>query len=180
MSSIPTPVDPEVAAATFGAHMADFFANGRPARDPAWAWLPINSLQAVVTVPALREDGRIDPYFVLLGAHCYDLWPPSVAFVEPSPTATWVQASATSLWWPRLSGNPPFPFALHNPYPFQDGPRQLVCFSHSLDYYLSGHAPTPEEHWQQGKHTVSATLSRIADVLRTPGCYLGRIGDNDS
>jgi hypothetical protein len=180
VSDLPAPVDAEVAAATFAAHLGDFFSNGRPTRDEAWALVQLDPLHAVIIVPARRPDGGVDPYFLRLGAEYYDLWPPLAEFVEPGEGGTWVPAGPTSAWWPRQGNAAEFQFALHNPYQYPDGRLgQLLCFSHSLGYYLSGHVPQPGERWVQGTHTVSATLTRVADALVAPN-YQGRSNDHDS
>lgn len=175
MTEAPTPVDPEVAAATFEEHLLDFFKHSRPARDEGWGHFRIDDLTAIVILPARRAGGAIDPYFVRLGAACYDVWPSSTAFVEPTADSTWTEAGASSRWWPRISGTP-FSFGLHNPYRYPDGHEgQLLCFSHTLEYYLSNHNPSPEERWVQGRHTLTATLTRLADVM-SPPYYQGRSG----
>ena len=80
------------------------------------------------------------------------------------------QPTTTSIWWPRFEGAPPFEFALHHAYPYENGtrPGQLVCFSHGRDYYYTGHSPQPGQRWQRGKHTVVATLTRLRHVLTAP------------
>ncbi len=173
MTDQPTLADPEVAAATFDEHLRDFFRNGRPAREPGWTYFYLDSLTAIVITPARRDTGAIDPYFVQLGAAYYDRWPPSVTFVEPGPISTWVEALANSMWWPKIEGAP-FSFGAHNPYTYPSGRHgQLLCYSHTLEYYLSNHGPTDEERWKQGRHKLTATLSRLADVLTAP-YYKGR------
>jgi hypothetical protein len=65
--------------------------------------------------------------------------------------------------------NPPGWFGLHPAYEYPDGHiAQLVCFSHSLDYYISNHTPEPSQIWQQGTHTVAATLNRLHEILSPP------------
>lgn len=92
----------------------------------------------------------------------------------------WVLPGLTSRWWPKQQNSPGFSFGLHHDYRYPDGStRELVCFSHALDYYISGHNPTDAERWKQGTHTVSATLTRIADVLKAPN-YQGPSGDLDT
>jgi hypothetical protein len=172
-------VDPEVAAGTFEAHLDDFFANGR-GRGEAWERLPVDALHAVIRLPAVRADGSVDPYFLLLGAEYYPVWPASVAFVRRTADGSWVEAADGTRWWPRQQNQPGFSFGLHPTYQYPDGTvRQLVCFSHSLDYYVSNHNPTDDERWDQRRHTLTATLSRMADVLRAPN-YQEPSGDRDS
>ncbi len=177
--TIPEPVDPEVAAATFDLHLRDFFATGR-GREPGWERIDLDPLHSVIQVPAVRDDGTVDHYFVRLGAEFYDVWPPSVAFVRHSETGEWIDATAGTRWWPNQQNAPGFSFHHHAVYQYPDGSsRQLLCFSHSFDYYLSNHNPSERERWAQGTHTVSATLSRVALVLHAPN-YIGPSGDSDT
>lgn len=179
----PAPADPEVAAATFAAHLDRFFRCGRGAT-AGWERIDLDALIAVIRLPAVRGDGTRDHYFVRLGAEYYDLWPPRVAFVhlvrQEEGTELWVDASPGSRWWPNQQNSPGFSFRLHEAYQYGDGHvGQLLCFSHTLEYYLSGHNPSDTERWRQGVHTVSATLTRLADVLTAPN-YVGPSGDPDT
>jgi hypothetical protein len=176
--SAPQSADPEIAAATFDAHLRQFFARGR-GRGAGWERIDVDALHAVVRIPAMRRHGTEDHYFLRLGAEYYDVWPPTVAFVLRKDSREWVEASPGSRWWPNQQDSPGFSFRLHANYRYADSSeRQLVCFSHSFDYYLSGHSPSERERWRQGTHTVTATLSRMAQVLRPPN-YLGPSGDRD-
>ena len=65
-------------------------------------------------------------------------------------------------------------------FQYADGTtRQLVCFSHSFDYYISNHTPADGEGWDQRRHTLTATLTRLAAALRAPN-YQEPSGDSDS
>jgi len=173
---VPVRGDAEIAAATFDRHLAAFFAKGRPAREQGWERVDIDPLHSVVRVPAIREGHADEAYLILVGAEYYDLWPPSVTFVEPLVDGTYREAPPNSQWWPRIAGSPGFAIAVHPQYRYPNGEeRQLICFSHSLDYYSSNHTPAPAQRWTQGRHTVSSTLSRISDVLKPPS-YQGPSG----
>ncbi len=175
----PQPVDPEVAAVTFAAHLDDFFKHGR-GRGKGWERIDLDPLHIVVRVPAVRADGTRDHYFILLGAEYYDVWPPTVAFVQPVTDGGWEPAADGTRWWPRQNNSPGFAFGLHPAYTYPGGRvGQLLCFSHTLEYYLSNHTPGDAERWRQGTHRVSATLSRIAQVLHGPN-YVEPSGDPDS
>ena len=175
----PDPVDPEIAAITFDVHLSQFFKHGRGAGD-GWERIDVDPLHAVVRVPAVRADGTRDHYFVRLGAEYYDVWPPTVAFVRSDGEAGWVEANQNSRWWPNQQNSPGFPFGLHYGRTFSDGSvGQLLCFSHTFEYYISDHKPTETEAWRQGKQTLSATLNRIARVLTAPN-YIGPSGDSDT
>lgn len=161
-------VDPEVAARMFARDLGATWASGRP-DELGWALSQPNALTAVVELPGRRADGTVDPYFVRLGADHYGPHPPKVNLVVPESLDL---AVAGSPWWPRLEGLPTW-FGLHNSYPFPDGiHRQLVCFSFSADYYTTNHNPKPTEAWQQGRHTVAASLYRLHEILG-PAYYRG-------
>lgn len=135
-----------------------------------WGWSTtwVGDVQLRVDALGVRADGQTDPYVVDLEFSTYDVEPPRVLFVMPDPYGQ--QPTSTSIWWPRFEGAPPFEFALHHAYPYENGtrPGQLVCFSHGRDYYYTGHSPQPGQRWQQGKHTVVATLTRLRHVLTAP------------
>jgi len=163
-------VDSEIGAATLRAHLDQFWSNRR-LDELGWRRVDADPLHVVVTIPARRPDGTIDDYHVQLGADHYDLYPPTVLFV--SPDDGWPRARIGSHWWPRID-NPSW-FQLHDVYN-ASYPNQVVCFSFTAEYYMTGHSPEPNQQWRQGKHTVAATLSRLNEVL-TPPHYLGR-GDD--
>lgn len=175
----PDPVDPEIAAVTFDQHLTQFFQSGRGAGE-GWERIDLDPLHAVIRVPAARPDGTHDYYFVLLGAEYYDVWPPTAAFVRSDSNGGWPQATPDTRWWPSQQNAPGFPFGLHHNRKFEDGTvGQLLCFSHTFEYYISGHKAKETEAWRQGTHTVSATLNRIAMVLTAPN-YKGPSGDRDT
>lgn len=156
--------NPVVAMATFTGHLDQLWAN-RGLAERGWARETVDDLHVVVTIPAHRtgEHGEVtEPFHVLLGAEYYDLYPPTVMFV--SPEAGWPRARKGSRWWPNVVGIPWL--GLHDDFQYPDGPRrQLVCFSMTAEYYMTGHNPTEAQRWRQGTHTVAATLNRLADVL---------------
>lgn len=161
----------------FDAHLEAFWASGRPA---AWGWSysKLGPLRASVSATGISAEGTVDEYCILLDASSYDELPPAVYFVAPTDPLG-ARPQADSRWLPAY-GNVPFGFAIHPTFSYPDGSTdQLVCFSQSRDYYISNHTPLPGERWQPGAHTVSATLSRLHEVL-SPPCYLGRAGALDS
>jgi hypothetical protein len=165
----PALVDPKVAAKTFAAHMNELWASGRPDK-LGWRRISIDPLHEVVLLPARREDGTVEDYYVQLGAEFYDRWPPTVAFVVPE---TWEEAPGNSRWFPMIEGVGWF--ALHTGVAFPqeyavngEAARQLVCFTGSAQYYMVDHAPPESAIWRQGERTVSMTLSRLHEVLNPP------------
>lgn len=162
------PVDPEVAARTFQRHLDTYWAN-RGLDSTGWSRTAVDELHTVVSIPARRPDGATEPYFIRLGAEYYDPFPPTVMFV--AGTSGWPRARVGTTWWPQLS--PPGWFALHDSRTYtgpggQSFEGQLVCFSMTAEYYMSDHSPTENQRWRQGRHTVVATLSRLAEVLGPP------------
>lgn len=182
----PDPADPEIAAAVFADHLGRV-RPGAQARDHGWTFTTVDRLRTVVTMTASRADGTVDRYHVMLGAQFYDLHPPTVMFVNPVPGAdSWREAAPTSRWLPVVGGLNWF--AVHPTYqypPLQIAtelyapPRQLVCCSMILEYYISNHNPTGGQRWQQGRHTLGATLARIQEALTLP-YYQGPAGADDS
>jgi hypothetical protein len=162
-----TEVDPEVAAAAFAADLAAYWRGGLPERR-GLTRVRLDSLREVIKIPGRLADGRIDAFYVLLEANYYGPHPPRTRFVEES---SWVVAKAGSPWLPIIE-NPPGWFGLHANYNLPEGPGQLVCFSFSLDYYTTDHTPQPTEAWQQGEHTVAATINRLYEILG-PQYYRG-------
>ncbi len=163
------PVDPEIASLTFGRHLETFWVNARLS-EKGWERHEFDDLHVVVELPAQRTSGEIESYYVRLGAEYYDVHPPTVLLVTPE--LGWPRARAGSTWWPQL--NPPGWFGLHDSYqyPALEGcpafEGQLVCFSMTAEYYVTGHSPTENQRWVQGRHTVAATLTRLAEVFSPP------------
>lgn len=140
-----------------------------------WATAWVGEVQLRVDALGVRASGEKDPYVLDLEFSTYDVEPPRVRFVLPDPYGQ--RPTTSSHWWPRFEGPSPFEFALHHDYNYDNNTRsdQLVCFSHSRDYYHSNHSPQPGQRWQQGRHTVAATLTRMHRVLRAP-YYQGPAG----
>ena len=159
--------DKEIAAAIFKEHLDQLWASGRPQR-LGWeqiAIVPPDPVHAVIKLPAKRVSGEIDTYYVRLGAEYYDAAPPTVAFVQPD---TWMQAVEPSRWFPKIEPKPSW-FGLVAVHDFPGGvKKQLVCFSFTAEYYMVEHSPTESQRWKQGRHTLSATLFRLAEVLAQP------------
>lgn len=177
--TVPAKSDPEVASRSIAAHLADFFQYGR-GNGPGWECERLSDLSYVVTIPATRTTGETDQYFIRLDAHYYPTWPPIVKFVSPGEDQEWVLARPGSRYWPVQGNSPGFPFGLHDTYTYEDqSVTQLICFSHSFDFYISNHTADDKERWSPSRHTVSATLSRIAQVLTAPN-YLGPSGADNS
>lgn len=180
----PQPVDPLVAAATAAAHLDDFFLNS-PHVDAQWTrYQTGDPLQHVIGIPAGGgSKTEIAAHFVRLGFTHYDTWPPLVTFVAQDHHGLWGRARLGTAEYPLFFNSPgapsdpnrpaPFAFALHDEYVFPDGRRaQLACFSYSLDYYTSNHAPTAEQRWRPGRDRLDATLNRLYRVLNSPA-YAG-------
>lgn len=161
--------DPEVASRSFTSHLEKYWSNSsREAK--GWSRTSIDDLHTVVTIPARRADGGVEPFYFRLGAEYYDAFPPTVLIVAPEDG--WPRARAGTTWWPMVA---PLPWcALHDTYAFTDPvgqpmrEGQLVCFSMTAEYYMSNHSPTDAQRWTPGRHTVAATLSRLGEILSPP------------
>ena len=184
---LPAPADPEIAAAVFDAHLT-MGMNGALARRYGWSATRLSSLSAVVNLTAVTTGGEHHPYFLLLGADYYDLYPPQAVFVIPpkqteAGAASWMPARDRSRWLPtvdpaKLNNE----LQIHASYAYEvDGnqQRQLICSSMTFEYYITPHAPTETQKWRQGRHTLVALLSRLSDAL-TGDSYLGPAGDLDT
>lgn len=156
-------VNPDVAAAAFAADLHVLWETGRP-EQRGWTRTHIGPLTEIVHMPGRTSDGPAGLYHLRLHASHYGPHPPKVTFVEPE---SWVEPPEGSVSLPRLA--PPGWFGLHVSYQYPDGHvAQLVCFSHSLDYYISDHRPEQSQVWRQGAHTVAATLNRLYEILGPP------------
>jgi hypothetical protein len=176
----PALADPEIASATFKQHLDDLWSTSVPERR-GWRRIVVDTMHEVVIMPATREDGTVDDYYVLLGAEYYDVWPTTTAFVIPK---TWEEATPDSRWFPAFKACPPW-FWLHWPYGFPveyalngSQQRQLVCFSGTAQYYMVDHNPEETAVWKQGDRTLSMTLSRLHEVLQQPW-YAKPSGDEE-
>lgn len=176
----PALADPEVAALLFEEHLDDFLKRPRSQRRGFKRVAVISPLISILCVPGIRADATSDLYYLRLEADHYDQYPAEVRFVRPPPDGdeswAWPDARNGMQSYPRIESVPWF--RLHDAYNFKGlGVRQLVCFSHTFGYYVSGHNPTASQRWRQGYHTVAATLSRIGEVLAPPN-YRGPSGDS--
>lgn len=186
-SVIPARSDPEIAAVVFGAHLAAAMESAQ-GRRAGWAMTGLDPLRSVVHLHAIRTDGTRDPYHLLLAGDWYDLHPPQARFVSPPPDDQsrpgWHDAPSGSRWLPLIDIGVTSPngFAFHPTYTYTSeggAVRQLICCSMSFDYYISDHAPTPEQAWRQGRHTVVALLTRVQEALQAPA-YQGPSGALDT
>lgn len=184
--AVPAAVDPEIAAAVLATHVRRV-EQSEQARDAGWRFNWLDPLHVVVEMIGQRTTGERDQYYVKLGAEFYDLYPPTTAFVCPPDSAgeapgaayAWPEAPAGSRWLPVVNGLPWL--AIHSNFAiFADGrPRQLVCCSMTYEYYITSHAPTSGQRWQQGRHTIAATLNRLQEAL-TSQYYQGPAGAIDT
>lgn len=172
----PAPTDPEIAAAVFADHVARGEASAL-AQDYGWLFTWLDPLHVVVRIQPAGPAADGSHYFVKLGAEYYDQHPPTTAFVcppeESGDNPAWSPAPPKGRWLPVVEALSWF--AIHDTYQYADGPHQLVCCSMTFEYYITGHAPTPGQRWQQGRHTLVATLSRIQEAL-DGATYKGHAG----
>jgi hypothetical protein len=167
----PVRVDAEIAAEKFKRDLA-WLAGGR-ASQLGLALRNQERMHAVARIPGVRADGQHDDYYVRLGADYYDKWPPTAAFVRPED---WGLATAGTRWLPNIQCQGITWFGLHAPYSSNGIVLpQLLCFTFTAEYYMVPHSPSADSVWRQGYHTLAATLSRLAEVLRQPH-YCGPSG----
>ena len=164
MLPVPVKVDEEVAAEKFKEHL--LWLGGDRAQQLGIVLMKQERLYAIVRIPGVRADGTKDDYYLRLGADFYDKWPPTAAFVKPE---TWELASPGTRWFPTIQCQGINWFGLHAPY--SNGGitlPQLLCFTFTAEYYMVQHAPPEDSVWQQGHHTLAATMCRLAEVLKHP------------
>jgi len=157
-------VDEEVAADKFKQDLE--WVSSQRAEQLGLCLVEQERMHAVIRIPGVRANGGKDDYYVRLGADFYDKWPPTAAFVKPEG---WVLATPGTRWLPRIQCQGINWFALHVPY--GNGNMvlpQLLCFTFTAEYYMVSHAPPADSVWRQGYHTLAATLSRLAEVLKHP------------
>jgi hypothetical protein len=187
-SEVPAAADEEIAAAVFADHVTRVEASAQ-ARAHGWRFTWLDPMHVVVAITAIRPSGERDGYHVKLGAEYYDQYPPTTSFVCPPRAAVggqpardgWIGAPAGSRWLPAVANLSWL--AIHATYSFPVGvanatdgvARQLVCCSMTFEYYISDHNPTTAQRWQQGRHTLGATLNRIQEALTSPN-YQGPAG----
>jgi len=164
----PVRVDEEIAAEKF--HRDLEWLRGDRAQQLGLRLVDQRPIYAVVRIPGVRANEQEDDYYVRLGAEYYDKWPPTAAFVTPG---TWDPASPGTRWLPTVQCQGINWFGLHAPYNSNyDGKSvnlpQLLCFTFTAEYYMVPHSPSEDSVWQQGRHTLTATLSRLAEILRHP------------
>jgi hypothetical protein len=165
---IPVRVDEEIAAEKFAQDLE--WLRGDRVRQLGLRLTKEDRMDAVVRLPGVRAGGQEDDYYVRLGAEYYDKWPPTAAFVKPE---SWELAAPATRWFPRIQCQGINWFGLHAPYSGNFNGRnvslpQLLCFTFTAEYYMVPHSPPEESVWRQGYHTLAATLSRLAEVLRQP------------
>ncbi|SRR6266542_5736467 len=162
MLARPTPVDSEIAAVIFKEHLDELWANGLAERH-GWGRLDLDRLHSVVIMWASRRDGTKDHYFVRLGAEFYDRWPPTVCFLDPTD---WRPVTVAKRWWPQV--NFPEWMKFHLNHQLNGQPSQLLCFSFTAEYYMVDHQPQELAVWKPGTHTLSATVTKLQEVLGQP------------
>ena len=160
MLPAPVKVDEEVAAERFREDLE--WLNSERAKQLGLRLVKQDRMYAVIRIPGVRATGELDDYFVRLGADFYDKWPPTAAFVKPED---WALATPGTRWFPTIQCQGIGWFGLHAPH---SGLPQLLCFTFTAEYYMVPHSPPEESVWRQGYHTLAATLSRLAEVLRHP------------
>jgi hypothetical protein len=160
----PVKVDAEVAAEKFRQDLE--WVSGERAGQLGLRLTAQKPMQAVVRIPGVHANGLEDDYYVLLGAEYYDKWPPTAAFVKPE---SWDLATAATRWIPVIQCQGIDWFGLHVPYSGGNVTLpQLLCFTFTAEYYMVPHSPSADSVWKQGYHTLAATLTRLAEVLRHP------------
>lgn len=166
---------PDLARSQFKEDMAVL--GGSPlARRHGWELEPdYPRLHLQVRMWSLDEHAeRHDDYHLDLDMSYYRQHPPGVTFVNPHTRS--FDPSGDARWLPVAASKPLHTdIRYHASYTVNGVERQMVCNSLTLEYYMTGHSPQPEERWDPDRHTLSATLNLLQTML-TPPYYGGRSG----
>lgn len=139
-----------------------------------WGWTvrPLAPLLLAVTLRARPLADVPETFTLTLACEFCPHLPPSVIFVNPD-TLTYDPATdqrhVARLTAPDCYTHLTYPFAV----PYAYGP-QLVCTSLGHGYYVSQHAPTPDQRWDPEKHGVGSTIAVVQRTLLHPQHFQGR------
>lgn len=123
-----------------------------------------------------ENHNKLDDFHTLMDLSYYRTYPPGVIFVNPETNK--FNSNEDLKWLPKLATPPPgVNIGFHSSYNnYSEGdPRQLVCNSMVLEYYMSNHTPTENEKWDSTRHNLIATLNMLQMTLKKP-YYGGRMG----
>lgn len=166
--------DPAVARSQFEEDLAAAAASRRAARS-GWRLEPdYERLRLHADLWSCDESGnRLDDYHLDMDMSYYRDWPPGVTFVNPKTRA--FDPAVDMRWLPaEPAAKPPgIDIRYHASYRLDGIPKQMVCNSMVLEYYMSNHTPDGDERWDPARHTLYATLSVLQAMLTRP-YYKGR------
>lgn len=165
-----SPVDPALAEAA----VDEFLENvnwRRKVSEYGWGLERLDSLTLVAKLDACSPGSEATTFTLRVTCAYYPTHPPDVCFVnsdtlEYDPGKDLHHVANLQASWCYV--HPTYGYPELFPY----GP-QLICSSHILGYYVSGHAPTPAQRWDPDKHTIGTSLYAVHSALRSPH-YHGR------
>lgn len=170
----PSRPDPAIARSQFKEDLAAVMA-GRKAARYGWRFKPdYEPLRLYADMWSYNDHaGLVDDYHLDMDMSYYRDWPPGVTFVNPETRA--FDPCADARWLPAnpLALPPGTNIGYHSAYRIGGIPRQMVCNSMVLEYYMSNHTPGADERWDPARHTLHATLSVLQTMLTRP-YYGGR------
>lgn len=172
MQEAPSPVHPALARVA----VADFLTHPQWRQrgvEYGWSLSEHDELTILAVLVARSAAGTADQFTLRLECEYYPTHPPDVRFVNP--TTLEYDPERDRIHLARLEApycyvHPIYPY----PAPYRYGP-QLVCSSMTLGYYVSGHSPTPDQRWDQRRHSIGSTLVIVHRALRSEH-YKGRHG----
>jgi hypothetical protein len=125
----------------------------------------------IVTLKARPLNGVTEAFTLRLECEACPSLPPDVRFVNPETLEytfgvdnRHVARVVSNACYTHLS------YAYSPPYKY--GP-QLVCTSLARGYYVSNHAPTPDQKWDPVRHSIGSSVEIVCRTLRSP-YYQGR------
>jgi hypothetical protein len=168
--SLPAPVNRALAEAAVDEFLRDESWQRRVA-EYGWQLDRPGLLTIIVTLRARPLPDVSDLYTLRLECGYYPTHPADVRFVNPD-TLEYDAGKDKSFLAVLEAGycrvHPSYNY--QDPYPY--GP-QLVCSSMTLGYYFSRHAPTEDQRWRPGRHSIGSSIYTVHRALWSPN-YRGR------
>lgn len=168
--NLPAKVNPRMAVAAVQEFLNDSDWQARIA-EYGWNVLLKGELTLFVTLTAKPLGSIAETFTLRLICDYCPVYPPDVQFVNPD-THEYApgqdQQHVADLRAPYCHVH--LNYSYQNAYSY--GP-QLVCSSMTLGYYFSNHAPTPEQTWQLGRHSIGTSIYTVHRALQSP-YYYGR------
>jgi hypothetical protein len=172
--TFPTRVDRKLAVTAVQDFLNDLYWQARIA-ECGWEVSLKEELTLIVSLTAKSLGETQETFTLRLLCDYYPVYPPDVQFVNPTTHAYVLGRDGCHVADLRADYCYVHPnYVYQSVYPY---PPQLVCSSMTLGYYFSSHAPTPEQVWQPGRHSIGTSIYTVYRALHSPD-YYGRHTDD--